>query len=88
MLDMVIRRRKRNMLGNTMSMAVGNIVGATMIGATANAAAGLPAGPAKQIVSTIPTMQAAALAGANVGYVNRMMPSGRTIRRRRFKRRI
>lgn len=75
------------MMGNTMSMAVGNIVGATMIGATANAAAGLPAGPAKNIVATIPTMQAAALAGANVGYVNRMMPSGGSLRRKRFRRR-
>jgi len=82
----MIRRRKRSMMGDTMSMAVGNIVGATMIGATANAAAALPAGPAKQIVSTVPTMQAAALAGHNIRYVNRALPSG-TLRRRRFRKR-
>lgn len=79
------RRSNLGMTGDMIKMGVSGVVGATMIGATANAAAGLSAGPAKAITQgvTVP-MMAAGLAGSMAGYATKSL--GSTERKLRFRR--
>ena len=67
------QRRRSNgpMVGDMMSMGVGNIVGTTMIGATAGVVAGMPAGTAKTIAGMAPALQSTALVGANLGVLKK-----------------
>jgi len=89
---MIKRRFKRSKIGNMIKMGVGGIVGATMVGATANVAAGLPVGPAKTITTgvTVP-MMATGVAGSMAGYAMKSLPRtrlrmSRLIRRFRHRR--
>ena len=59
------------MTGDMIKMGVGNIVGTSLIGASAGAAAAIPAGMAKDIAGTAVGMQSVALLGHNVGYVKK-----------------
>ena len=52
-------------------MGVGNMVGATMIGATAGVVGSMPAGMGKDIAGIVPGLQATALMGSNVGYLKK-----------------
>ena len=69
-------KKKSSMVGDMMAMGVGNLVGATMIGASATAVAALPAGAAKTVAGLAPTMQSVALVGHNVKRVKKIMPKG------------
>lgn len=88
----MIRKRRRvakgSMMGNMIKMGVGGVVGATMVGATADVAAGLPAGPAKAITQgvTVP-MMATGVAGSMAGYAMKSLPRDRAFRFRRRRRR-
>jgi len=57
------------------STGVGNLVGIGLIGATANAAAGLPAGTAKTIAGTAVGLQSTALLGPNIKLVKQSLGS-------------
>ena len=66
-------KKKDNFVGNMVNMGVGNIVGTGLIGASANVAAGIPAGTAKTIAGTAVGMQSVALLGHNVKFVKQSL---------------
>ena len=69
-----MKQRRRSMVGDMISMGVGNIVGVGLIGATASAVGSLPAGTdatTKTIAGLAPAMQSTALLGHNIGYAKR-----------------
>lgn len=66
-------KKKNSLMGDMVSTGVGNLVGVGMIGATANAVAGLPAGTAKDIAGVVPGLQSVALLGANVKLAKKSM---------------
>lgn len=72
-------KKKGSMMGNMIAMGVGNIVGATMIGASAGAVAALPAGAAKTVAGLAPTMQSVALVGYNVKHVKKALPKNKGV---------
>jgi len=67
-------KRKENsmtsMTGNMIKMGIGNIVGTSLIGATAGVVAGLPAGSmARNVAGIVPGLQSVALLGPNLKLV-------------------
>ena len=60
------RSQSENMTGNMVKMGVGNLVGVTMIGATAGVVNTLPAGTAKSVAGIVPGLQSVALMNENV----------------------
>lgn len=64
-------KKKDTMLGNMMTMGIGNIVGTGLIGATASSVNAIPAGLGHDIAAVVPGLQSTALVGANVGMVNK-----------------
>jgi len=68
------QRRKNSMIGDMIGMGVGNIVGTSLIGASAAQVAALPAGTSdftKSMAGTAVGMQSVALLGHNVGYAKK-----------------
>ena len=62
-------KKKSSMVGDMMSVGIGNLVGVGMISATSGMVAGLPAGTAKDIAGVVPGLQSAALVGHNLKLV-------------------
>jgi hypothetical protein len=65
------RTMKGSMVGDMISMGVGNLVAIPLIGASATQVAALPAGTTRDIAGMAVGMQSAALLGHNVGHVKR-----------------
>lgn len=68
---MKTRRKNNSMLGNTLNMGVGNILGAGLMGASAGAVNSLPAGTAKDLAGTAVGLQGVALLGHNIKYTKK-----------------
>ena len=83
---MKARRRKQSYMGQMINTGVGNIVGTSLIGATAGMVQGLPAGMARDIAGITPGLQATAMLGPNLKFVNDSLginqPRRRAVRRR------
>jgi hypothetical protein len=74
------RQRQRgssSLVGQMVGTGVANIVGVGMIGATASAVGGLPAGTAKDIAGVVPGLQSVALLGPNLKLVNTSLGNGK-----------
>jgi len=71
------RSENQNMLGSVIGMGVTNLVGTSLISATAGMVNQLPAGTARDIAGITPGLQGVALMGANLGMVKKTMKSSK-----------
>ena len=60
-----------SMVGDMISLGIGNIVGAGMLGASSNQVAALPAGTARDISGTAVGLGSVALLGHNIGFAKK-----------------
>jgi len=65
-----MKKQKKTMLGNMLSVGVTNLVGVGLIGATATGVAAMPAGTARTIAGNIPALQSVALMSENLKLVS------------------
>lgn len=65
------------MLNSIVGTGVSNLVGLSMIGATAGMVNDLPAGTTRSIAGIVPGLQSTALMGANLGMVKKTMKSSK-----------
>lgn len=70
-------KKKSSMIGNMLNAGITTMVGAGMIGATADVAAGLPSGMAKDMAGTAVGLQSVALLGPNIKLVKSSLPSSK-----------
>lgn len=71
------RNYSNNPTRNMVNMGVGNLLGVGLMGASASAVGGLPAGTAKDLAGTAVGLQGVALLGHNIGYVKKAFPSSK-----------
>ena len=71
------KSENQKMLGSVIGSGVTNLVGLSMMGATAGMVNEMHPGTAKSIAGIVPGLQGVALMGANVGMVKKTMKSSK-----------
>jgi hypothetical protein len=82
------KKRKQSYMGQMINTGVGNLVGVGLIGATASAVQGLPAGTARDIAGITPGLQSVAMLGPNLKFAKDSLDMDGRPRRRMVRRRV